>query len=359
MVGVSWSSTALRPWLLGLAGCLVAVTACDTAEEEPKVESRDLAKDELDARCEYLVRCGFMPDDATCKQVEREDQGLVQALGGSVFGRVDFNPEAAAAWIETLRDLSCVATNEIAQELADARIEVFRGTIDEGGGCFADDECVEGHICDRTACPGNQLCCTGSCVEFRVLSERDTCPLPQDGTLLTGRCDDITWCQPPPFDENNPDAPPATEGVCSLRVENGMPCEASQACIDGQRCDTQDTGTCFKLSPHDAACNPMLSNNPCLEINDACDPGSSTCQIAPGPGEACPQGRCAGWAFCQQGDEMNPATCVAFAQLGESCEMVQCLGDLVCREGICEPLTTSLICVEGDDPPPPEMMDGG
>ncbi|MBL4685336.1 MAG: hypothetical protein JKY37_12150 [Nannocystaceae bacterium] len=348
-----------RRWLApALVATLVTAVGCDGGDEQPKVESRDLAKDELDARCEYLARCGFMPDEATCKDVERPDQALVQALGGSVFGRVDFNPAAAAAWIETLRELSCIATNEVAQELASARIEVFGGTIKTGGSCFADDECVEGNVCDRTACSGQQLCCTGSCVEFEILAERAACPLPQDGARLTGRCDDITWCQPPPVEEGNEDQPPETQGTCVLKVENGLPCEASQACADGQRCDTQDSGTCFKLSPHDAACNPMLAANPCLEINDACDPGSSTCQIAPGPGEPCPQGRCAGWASCRGDDTENPDTCIPFARRGESCESIPCLGDLVCRDGLCADVTTSHICVEGDPPPPPEM-DGG
>ncbi|MEM6993687.1 MAG: hypothetical protein AAF721_24450 [Myxococcota bacterium] len=350
-----------RHWMApALLVTLAFGPACDTigGEEEPKVESRDLAKDELDARCDYLVRCGFMPNEETCKDVERQDQALVQALGGSVFGRVDFNPEAAAAWIETLRELSCVATNEVAQELADARVEVFKGTIDEGGSCFADDECVEGNVCDRTACTGQQLCCTGTCVEFQILAERATCPLPQDGVRLLARCDDITWCQPPPVEEGN-EGPPPTEGTCTLKVENGLPCDSSEACADGQRCDTQDTGTCFKLSPHDAACNASLANNPCLEVNDACDPGSSTCQIAPGPGEACPQGQCAGWATCRGDDMGNPATCLAFPQRGEACDQLPCLGDLVCRDGVCQDLTTSVVCVAGDPPPPPEMMDGG
>jgi len=333
---------------LGFAG------GCDD-DPPPTVETRDLAADELDARCDYLVRCGFVPDDATCREVEREDQALVQALGGSAFGRVDFHPEAAAAWIATLRELSCLATNEVAQELADARAEVFGGTIANGGDCFADDECVAGSVCDRQACPGNQLCCTGSCVSFEILPEQAACPLPQNNTRLFARCDDITWCQPPEVEDG---AEPPTEGTCVLRVENGQPCETNEACLDGQRCDSQDSQTCFMLSPHGEPCNPMLVNNPCLEINDACDPGSSTCQIAPGPNSECPQGRCAGWATCQGGNgDGEVATCLAYAGAGESCEMTQCLGDLNCRDGLCELNTTSHICIEGDPPPPPD--DGG
>lgn len=340
-----------------LVAAVLGLTACDMfgQDDEPTIDTRNLAADELEARCEFLARCGFMPDQDTCLDVEREDAGLLQALGGSAFGRVDFNPKAAAAWIDALRDLSCVATDEIARALADAREAVFKGTIEAGGACFADDECVSGNVCDRSACSGNQLCCTGECVPFRILAERDACPLDQDEGRITSRCDDTTYCQPTETAEGDP---PPTHGTCVLRVENGLPCETDDACVDGQRCDTQDTRTCFKLSAHEAACNASLTTNPCLEVFDACDPGSSTCQIAPGPGDPCPQGACAGWARCEAGDGEDPATCVALARRGEACDVIPCLGDLVCRDATCQDLTTALVCLEGDPPPPPEM-DGG
>ena len=352
-----------RPTVRVAAALLAWIaTACDTVgpgADEPTIGRKDLADAELDARCEYLVRCGFYPDDATCKDVERPDPQLVQAVGTSVFDRVEIDGEAAHVWIETLRNLSCIATHEVAQELQDARLPVFAGNVKNGGACFSDYECVEDNVCDRSLCPQQQLCCTGSCVVFTILAERDPCPLPSgDGARILAQCDPITYCQAPEVEEG---AEPPTVGTCTLRVENGLPCTSNAGCVDGQRCDVQDSGACFKLSPHDGPCNAMLATNPCLEINDTCDPASTTCTVAPGPGEACPRGQCAGWATCRDddGDPMTPEVCIAFARRFEACDMIPCLGDLVCREGFCADITTEYVCLEGDPPPPPETMDGG
>lgn len=300
-----------------------------------------------------MVRCGFMPNEDTCKQVQRPDPALVQALGGSVFGRVDFDADAAIAWIDTLRDLECDATLEVVRELTEARAAVFAGTLKNGGACFADEECAGEAVCDRTACPGNQLCCTGECVAFRTLSIGQECPFAQDGVRLTARCDDTSYCQPPPDDGTGE---PPVSGVCTLRSENGLPCDAPDACRDGARCDVNGSGNCYKLSAAGEMCNPMLAPGSCIGVNDTCDPGSSTCVTAPGAGEPCPQGRCAGWATCMGGDGETPGTCVGYALLGEACDMISCLGDLQCRDGFCQQETTSLVCIEGEPPPPPDPM---
>ena len=334
--------------------------ACDEGplgkDEEPTVSRQDLKKEELDARCEYLARCGYYPDKATCKDVNRPDPALVQAIGSSVFGRVDIDGEAAAVWLDTLRELSCIGTHEVAAALEEARDAVFTGKIKEGGECFSDYECEDGNVCDRNACQfggGGNVCCVGYCVKYRILAERDACPLPtDDGTRQFAECDPITWCAAPEVEEG---AEPPTEGTCTLKADNGLPCTESAGCADGQRCDANGTGSCFKLSPHDGPCNPMLSANPCLEVNDVCDPATSTCKLAPGPGQPCPSNRCAGWARCEDddGDPGTPGTCIAYARRGEACDAIQCLGDLVCRDGFCQDLTTELVCLEGDPPPPP------
>lgn len=344
----SRSSSFLRP-LLALG--LLAAPACDE-EEAPVVESADLRKQELEARCEYLVRCGFMPDDDTCRASQSYDQSLVQALGGTSFDRAGYDEEAAAKWLDTLRELSCDATTENAKLYADARAPVFAGRIEVGGSCFADDECEGDAVCDRAACPGDQLCCTGECVEQRVLGVGERCPLPQDGVRLTAACEDTAYCQLPPDDGSGM---PPTEGTCQVRSDNGLPCDQVDGCLDGQRCDQGGTNNCYKLSASGEMCNPALQRGSCIGVNDVCSPSSSECVIAPGPGEACVQGQCAGWARCQD-DGMGNQTCMALLRAGEACDgSVPCLGDLNCRDGICQLASTLLVCVEGDPPvaPPP------
>lgn len=328
-----------------LAGALL-VPACDEGEA-PVVESSDLREQELEARCEYLVRCGYMPDDDTCRASEGYDQGLVQALGGTSFDRTGYDPEVAARWLDALRNLSCEATVENAQAYADARAPVFAGRIEVGGSCFADDECTGDAVCDRSACPGDQLCCTGECVEQSELGVGERCPLEQPGMRLTATCVRTAYCQLPPDDGSGV---PPTEGTCQVRSDNGLPCDQLDGCLDGQRCDLGGSGECYKLSASGEMCNAALQWGSCVAANEVCS--GSACALAPGPGQPCVQGQCAGWAMCQN-DGMSE-TCVGLLRAGEACDgSIPCLGDLQCQNGTCQLSATLLVCVEGNPPPPP------
>lgn len=340
---ISW----WRPLVAAVLGGMLTV-GCDQTEE-PAVQSANLRVQELEARCEYLVRCHFMPDEDTCMASEGYDQGLVQSVGASSFDRVGYDPEQAAAWLDTLRDLSCDNTLANARILADARAPVFAGRIEPGGSCFADDECLGDAICDRSLCQGGALCCTGECVEWQVLSVGETCPLPQPGTRLSARCEDLAYCEAPADDGSGM---PPTQGQCVARSDNGLPCTAVDGCLDGQRCNVGGSGNCYRLSESGGECNPALQQGSCLAINEVCSPDSSTCVAAPGPGEACVLGQCAPWAVCMEG--MN---CVARPRAGEACDgTIPCLGDLGCdADGICALSTTLLVCIEGEPPPPPMM----
>jgi hypothetical protein len=346
---ISW----WRPLVAAALGCVLAV-ACDQTEE-PTVTGSDLRVEELDARCEYLVRCNLMPDQDTCMAAETFDPGLVQAVGATSFGRVGYDPELAADWLQTLRDISCDDTLENRRLLSEARAKVFGGRIDLGDACFADEECQGEAICDRSACPGNQLCCTGECVEFRTLSVGETCPLSQQGMRLTAGCEELAYCQSPPFDGMGD---PPTQGQCVARSDNGLPCDQVDGCLDGQRCAVGGSGNCYKLSESGEMCNPMLQQGSCLAISEVCSPGSSTCEAAPGPGQPCVNGRCAGWARCMDPDGSG-GMCVAMPRAGEACDgSIPCLGDLFCDNdaGVCALSATLLVCVEGEPPPPPDPM---
>ncbi|MCA9707501.1 MAG: hypothetical protein KDK70_16735 [Myxococcales bacterium] len=303
---ISW----WRPLAAAALGGVLAI-ACDQGDD-PKVDRSDLRVEELEARCDYLVRCHFMPDEATCMASETFDAGLVQAVGGTSFDRVSYDPEQAAAWLSTLRTISCDATVENARILADARAAVFSGRVEAGGACFADEECRGDAICDRSLCQGGQLCCTGECVEWRVLSVGETCPLSQPDTRISARCEDLAYCQPPPDDGSGM---PAAQGQCVARADNGLPCDAVNGCLDGQRCNVGGSGNCYKLSGSGEDCNPDLQQGSCVAVNEVCSPASSTCVPAPGPGEACVLGECAPWAVCMDG-----MTCVARPRAGEACD---------------------------------------
>ena len=334
-------TTAARLRLVSVFIAGLLGSACDTTEE-PEVESADLRGEELDARCEYLVRCGFMPDRDTCLASQDPDEGLVQAVGATSFDRVGYDTEAAAIWLDTLRNLSCENTVANARAIEDARAAVFAGRIETNGACFSDEECAGEAICERSACPGNQVCCTGECLPVRTLTVGETCPLPQDGVRMRAFCEDTAYCQVPPDDGSEN---PPTEGTCVARVDNGLPCDALGGCLDGQRCDLGGSGNCYRLSASGDMCNPDLQRGSCLSVNEVCN---GQCVAAPGPGEACVQGQCAGYATCMED------TCVALLRQGEACDgSVPCLGDLACRNDVCTPQDIVLVCVDGSPPPPP------
>lgn len=326
---------------LVIAAPLLAFPACEEPEEE--INAGNLKRQEVRARCEFLVRCGFAPDQGSCEAAAGPDWGLVQAVGVSNLGRVEYDPKAAQVYVEALSQRTCSSTEESAREITNLRADIFVGKIEVGDVCFASEECVGDAVCDTWACPGEQVCCTGRCVAKRVLATGDTCPLADSPELYYTECPLGTFCRPPPDDGSG--VPPLA-GICSPRVDNGQPCVSNGECLDGQRCGN---GQCYKLSTAADPCNPMLQAGSCVDFNQACDPASSTCATAPGPGAACAQDQCIRLAVCIDG------LCVARPRLGEPCDgSVPCLGDLYCGgDGFCEGTTVVFACLEGEDPPPP------
>lgn len=344
----SYRSPSLSSWRLpaALAAGLVATVAGGCQEEETGVASQELTDDEFDARCKLLARCGFAPDEGSCRDSEEVDRALAQAVGGIPLERVEYDKDAAEAYLALLEETGCEATLANSRALIEARQAIFNGLVDAGDGCFVDEECSGDAICDRFDCPGDLVCCTGTCVENRVLSNGSACTLLTDGRRITDRCEDDAYCAAPPDD--GMDGEPAMMGTCNPRVDNGMPCDVNEQCFDGQRCDSGDSGTCFRLSGDGEQCNPMITAGSCVLTNQICDMGSSTCVDAPGPGSPCVFGRCQPYAECRED------MCVANPRLGEACDgSIQCLGDLDCRDGVCGRSDVVFICVEGQDPPPP------
>jgi hypothetical protein len=324
---------------------LVLSLACEEKAED--LGAGDLRREELLARCDFLVRCGFSPDHDTCRASAGPDWGLVQALGVSNLGRVEYDAKAAQIYIDTLSERTCEFTEESAREIEHLREDMFIGKVGVGEGCFATEECVDDAVCDLWACPDDQVCCTGRCVERRILGVGAECPLADGPELYYSECELGSFCRPPPDDGSG--VPPLV-GVCAPKVDNGMPCVTNDECLDGQRCDLGGSNACYKLSLAGEPCNSLLSQGACVEFDHVCDPGSGTCIEKPGPGAPCISDQCMGFAVCVEG------TCIARPRWGEPCDgTIPCLGDLFCNpEGWCEGTTVVFACLSGDDPPPPE-----
>lgn len=322
--------------VLVLAGC--------EEDDDPGIDATDYAQREREALCDYRVRCGFSFDRDSCLGSVERDRATVQAIGGIDAERVEYDPQAALAYVELLETVGCESTLAVGRKVQDAEAAVIDGQVPAGDPCFADSECAGvGSICDQTGC-GGQICCVGTCTEVETLPLGSACPLfAVDRDRLTAFCEDTAYCAPPPDDGNGE---PPQMGTCQPRSDSGGSCERNDACLDGQRCAM---GMCFKLSDAGQPCNPALDSGSCVNLNQVCDMGSGTCIDAPGDGQPCVFGQCQPFAQCVED------VCVLRPRAGESCEGTPpCQGDLQCRDGICELEPVVFVCVEGEPPPPPE-----
>jgi len=328
-----------------LWGSLVALALVGCQEEDdPGIDAVDYAQAEREAMCDYRVRCGLSTDRDACMASVERDRSIVQAVGGIEAGRVDYDAQAAVDYIALLEELGCEGTIANAREAQEAAAAVLVGQVPAGESCFADTECAgDNSICDQTGC-GGQTCCEGTCTEVQTLPLGSACPLfAVDTDRVTAFCEDTAYCAPPPDDGSGE---PAQMGTCQPRADNGEPCDRNEACLDGQRCAM---GQCFLLSNSGQQCNPTLDTGSCIDFNQVCDMGSSTCVDAPGEGQPCVFGQCMPYAQCVED------VCVRRPGQGESCEGTPpCQGDLQCRDGICDLEPVVFVCLEGEPPPPPE-----
>jgi hypothetical protein len=320
----------------------LAVLACssESAPQPPgPIPAEDLRAEVEAAQCEFLVRCTWMPDAATCSSVDGADYELLQLLADVSSGKVEYDAQAGRAWVEATREQPCNSTFAAMAALEAAYDAAFLGTIALDGPCFVDQECVAGAMCDRAACQDGPECCAGTCVARPV-------PVPIGGDCSMGACEDAAWCDPAGGDMGS-------GPTCAPRVGNGQACVDELSCQDGLLCGS---GQCYRLSPQGAPCNPSLSTS-CLDYSNWCDPAQNECVLLPAAGEPCGTSGagCQLYAYC------DGATCQPRPKEGEPCfdSGPQCLGDLRCQDDVCVANNAVEVCIGDGNPPDPGTGGGG
>jgi hypothetical protein len=247
------------------------------------------------ARCEFLVRCGFAVDQATCLDYYL-DYGLLQLVADVGWGRVGYDAAAARACVDAQRAQSCDVLQADSEALTATCEAVFGATVPESGECFLSAECAGELYCDFSACMGN-TCCAGVCAVPPARA-----PIGADCSMAL--CDKGLYCEQTD-----------TGQACAPQVDNGAPCDSQDACKDGARCDLGASGDCYILSREGAPCNPTLAAGGCLSATNWCDPAQSICVRLPGAGQPCAgsNGLCLPYAFC------NGSTCEHRPRDGEPC----------------------------------------
>lgn len=191
------------------------------------------------AYCTYLARCGVFPDQETCTKaalgiVPTIDPSLVAAVHA---GRVHYNGHYVKACYDAVANDTCDITDENGRAHVAACGRFFEGTIESGGECYVDQECIS----QRCVGSDTGLSCTrGVCVG---------------------------------------DTPPSMEPT-----PIGLPCVSNLSCADGAYCDLETS-----------LCTPLKAENEPCRVSDECGYGlacagaigARVCQPLPGPGEPC------------------------------------------------------------------------
>jgi hypothetical protein len=218
------------------------------------VDLTDFQDESLDARCEYLTRCGLFPSETACQSYfagrTAQSTSIVAAVDA---GKVKYDEDLAEECIDALRDASCSQGASLDSSCDD----IFVGTVADGGACAFDDECVSG-TCSITDC--TDACCPGMCVPSR--------PVPKIGEMCNFVCEDGAYC--------------ADDNTCHAELPVGAACADPFACVPGAYCadrTTTTSGTCKKLPATGEACVDICGN-----IGDYCD---GTCKPVGQLGAVC------------------------------------------------------------------------
>jgi hypothetical protein len=306
--------------LFGMAG------ACKSSATAPTPLTPDAYLKAYDsALCDFWVRCGFVPDAATCKATVATNPEMSQAVTSAIFGTLKLDPALGQTCLNTIKAAKCQTQlgSTLQPDIRTACEAAFTNKAATGSPCFMGVECQTG-FCDTKLCAG-QTCCVGSCSAVSTGIADGAACMPAE------LCVDGDYCD-------------TGMKKCTKLVQPNGTCTQADACIPGYGCDSTGTKTCFKLASSGAQCNPMVAS-PCDEVNLYCDPMKMVCTKTPGAGQAClMNGTCGPGAACQGG---ATGMCVALPKTGDDCVNGVCVGSLKCDPTTkkCLPLATTLTCV--------------
>lgn len=220
----------------GLALVFVSIAGCG----EDGVSLEDVPEKFRSEYCRYLARCGVVPSEAACAELNigltlNVDPSLQAAIE---MGKVNYDGELLARCYEQLGSASCDRTDEKGRTFGGADCaNAITGTVGAGGACAVDAVC-KSRECDVPDCP--DACCQGTCV-----------------------------------------------GDAPLRFPRqlGESCESTNDCASQTYCAN---GTCAALKPAASTC---ITTTEC-EYGLGCAGQPRVCKVLPKLGEPCPDGQC-------------------------------------------------------------------
>ncbi|MBK8263258.1 MAG: hypothetical protein IPK80_18180 [Nannocystis sp.] len=329
----------LRPSIF-LFGAFVALPACG------QIAYEELPAEQVDALCDYMVRCGFATDEGLCAaawgQFIRPDPNLDAAIED---GSVEYDAKAAEQCLEDAREAACGGIF-FEDAPSGACEKVFVGTIANGDACWIDEQCVS-QTCQVADCA--MACCQGVCVA------------PPPDAAIGGDCS-VQDCVSGAYCEYNFDDGSYTcqaqkgagvecfgdyecsgslgcfDGSCQVAPAEGAPCLGGR-CGGALGCDIT-SNTCQKLRGEGQSCEPAAS---LCAFGLACSTASMKCEAPSGVGSACSFDSGCSDAWCDYDFDTGAGTCQPRLANGAACEFDDSCQSLYCAEGLCGP---EAVCVQ-------------
>jgi len=246
-----------------------------------------------------------------------------------------------AAFTQCLLDTSAALCNTARYSVACATR--FKGTIADGGDCYADIECKSPGATCESSC--TDACCVGTCQPKLTVGDPcdsndfcepglicyQTCRSGAIGTSCMGSfdCDSSAWCN---------------AGVCAADLEPGSACTSRSQCGG----DTTCTGLSI-IDPRPGQCLSISKpGDPCDFIcygNLYC--ASGTCHELPTLGDAC-----SAFTPCRGVDTIcSNGVCVARGEEGARCSITEpCRPGLFCTSEVNEPMPVCALPRGADQP---------
>jgi len=330
----------LRPSMF-LSGALVALPACG------QIAYEDLPEEQVDALCDYMVRCGFATDEALCAaawgEFLRPDANLDAAVEK---GSVEFDAKAAKQCLESVREAECGGFF-FEEAPSDACEKVFVGTIENGDACWIDEQCVSRSCqvedCVMACCQGvciapppdagiggdceTQDCVSGAYCEYDFMDGTFTC-LAQKGAGAECVGDDECSGSLACFADS-----------CQAPPGEGAPCLGGR-CGGALGCDLA-SNTCQKLRGEGQSCEPEAS---LCAFGLACSIANKKCEAPGGVGSACSFDSGCRDAWCDYDFVAGAGTCQPRLANGAACVFDDACQSAYCsQDGLCGPVT---ICVQ-------------
>jgi hypothetical protein len=324
---------------------MAALCAACSASDPAPVPLEDFIARDLQARCEFQVKCGGAADMDACAAHLTSGSLSATELAGLQAGRIQYDGKQARACFDAIAARSCEVSTASYELSPAACLKMFHGSLHGGASCADSMECISQN-CVKPSC--QEACCTGTCqgdAPPALANIGESCAFNE--CAQGGFCDSTQTCAPAKRSGEacDPDAVlPCGEGLscllsskqCGRRPGLGEPCN-DDGCRDLYAHCSPTTGTCVMEGVLGDPCT-LGAVDQCTRLY-VCGP-DHRCSAGLALGAPCGKfDRCAGpGAFCDIADNATMGVCT-----GPKANSGSCHQDFDCASNVCDPASKTCV----------------